>query len=85
MKNKNSKKMIINFVLFLSLILLTLWILLKDQDAQEIFNIIGTSNGFFIAIGILAMFIYISLEAINIGRTLKLLGNKTNFFKFPQE
>ena len=81
MKNKNSKKMIINFVLFLSLILLTLWILLKDQDAQEIFNIIGTSNGFFIAIGILAMFIYISLEAINIGRTLKLLGNKTNFFK----
>ena len=81
MKNNNSKKMIINFVLFISLIILTLWILLINQDAGEIFNIIGQSNGFFITIGILAMFIYISLEALNIGRTLKLLGNKTNFLK----
>lgn len=81
MENKSFKKMIINFVLFISLIILTLWILLKNQDTGEIFNIIGQSNGLFIIIGIFAMFIYISLEAINIGRTLKLLGNKTNFLK----
>ncbi len=79
MKNNNPKKMIINFIFFILLIALTLWILFKDQDPQEILGIIGQSNGLFIAIGILAMIIHISLEAVNIGRTLHLLGNKTKF------
>ena len=81
MKNKSSKKMVINFALFILLLIVTLWILLRNQDTSGIFNIILHSNGLFIAIGILAMFIYISLEALNIGRTLKLLGNKTSFLK----
>ena len=81
MEKKSSKKMLLNFVLFISLIILTLWILLKDQDIHEIFNIIGQSSGLFIIIGILAMFIYVSLEAVNIGRTLNLLGHKTKFLK----
>lgn len=79
MKNNNSKKMIRNFIFFILLIGLTLWVMLKDQDAKQIFEIIGQSKWQFIAVGILAMIIYISLEAINIGRTLKILGNKTKF------
>ena len=79
MKNTDFKKMIRNFIFFIVLIILTFWIMLKDQDASEIFTIISQSKGQFIAIGIIAMLIYISLEAINIGRTLKLLGNKTKF------
>lgn len=79
MKNNNTKKMIRNFILFALLIILTLWIMLKDQDAGEIFKIIGQSNGIFIGIGILCMVIHIILEAVNIRRTLKILGNKTKF------
>lgn len=79
MKNNNTKKMIRNFILFALLIILTLWVMLKDQDAGEIFKIIGQSNGVFIAIGVLCMVIHIILEAVNIRRTLKILGNKTKF------
>ncbi|MBR3255669.1 MAG: flippase-like domain-containing protein [Clostridia bacterium] len=79
MKNNNTKKMIRNFIFFALLIILTLWVMLKDQDAGEIFKIIGQSNGVFIAIGVLCMVIHIILEAVNIRRTLKILGNKTKF------
>lgn len=79
MKNNNTKKMVRNFILFALLIFLTLWIMLKDQDAGEIFRIIGQSNGLFIVIGIICMVIHIVLEAVNIRRTLKILGNKIKF------
>ena len=79
MKNNNTKKMVRNFILFALLIFLTLWIMLKDQDAGEIFRIIGHSNGLFIIIGIICMVIHILLEAVNIRRTLKILGNKIKF------
>lgn len=79
MKNNNTKKMVRNFILFALLIFLTLWIMLKDQDAGEIFRIIGHSNGLFIIIGIICMVIHIVLEAVNIRRTLKVLGNKIKF------
>ena len=79
MKDSNLKKMVRNFIFFILLIAITLWIMLKDQDVGEIFKIISQSKGQFIAVGIFAMIAYISLEAINIGRTLKLLGNRTKF------
>ena len=64
---------------FIILIAITLFVLLKEQDGKEIFSIISESKGQFIAIGILAMVIYIVLEAVNIRRTLNLLGEKTKF------
>lgn len=79
MKKNNHKKMIRNFIFFILLIVLTFWVLLKDQDTHEIFKIILDSKWYFIAIGVLAMVIYVILEAINIRRTLKILGNKTKF------
>ena len=81
MGTKNIKKTLRNIIFFVLLIILTLWVLLKDQDAGKIFELIGQSNGIYISIGIVAMFIYLSLEAINLGRTLKLLGEKSNFLK----
>ncbi|MBR0351040.1 MAG: flippase-like domain-containing protein [Clostridia bacterium] len=79
MKNSSTKKMVRNFILFALLIVLTLWIMLKDQDPAEIFQIIGQSNGLFIIVGIICMVVYIILEAVNIRRTLKILGNKIKF------
>ena len=81
MENKNTKKMIRNFIVFTLLIVLTLWVMLKDQDAGKIFELIGKSQGRFIAIGMTCMCIYVVLEAINIGRTLKILGEKSSFLK----
>lgn len=79
MKKNNHAKMIRNFIFFILLIVLTFWVLLKDQDTHEIFRIILDSKWLFIAIGVLAMVIYVILEAVNIRRTLKVLGNKTKF------
>ena len=81
MEKSSAKKMIRNFIVFTLLIILTLWVMLKDQDAGEIFRLIGESKGRFIAIGMICMGIYITLEAVNIGRTLKILGEKSSFFK----
>ena len=39
MKNDNIKKMIRNFIVFILLIFLTLWVILKDQSITEIFEV----------------------------------------------
>lgn len=61
------------------LIILTFYILLKDQNILEIFSIISSIKIQYILVGILCMAIYIILEAVNIGRTLKALNEKSNF------
>ncbi len=81
MEKKSIKKMLRNFIVFIVLIILTLWMLLKDQDAGKIFEIIGNSKGQYIAIGIICMVVFILLESINLGRTLKILGEKSTFIK----
>ena len=47
----------------------------------DIFLIMKNAKFEFILIGIVAMCIYLSLEAINIGRTLTMLGEKSTFLK----
>ena len=81
MENKSTKRMLRNFVFFALLIVLTLWVMLKDQDAGKIFELIGQSKGQYIAVGIICMVAYILLEGINLGRTLKILGEKSSFIK----
>lgn len=78
---KDKRKLLRNFLLFLILIILTLWILLKDQDIFEILNIIKSAKGQFIAIGAICMSIYVICEAINMRRTLKALDEKTSFLQ----
>lgn len=75
------KKLLRNLILFIVLIVLTFYVILKDQDILGIMKIIVDAKKEFILIGILAMCIYVICEAVNIGRTLKALNEKSNFFK----
>ena len=78
---KKKGKVFRNALIFIILIVLTFYILLKDQNPIEILNIIFSARLEFVFMGILCMFIYIILEAQNIGRTLKKLNEKSTFIK----
>ena len=75
------RKLIRNFIFFLFLIFLTFYILLKDQDLSALLDTMMSANFKFVLIGIMCMLVYLMCEGINIGRTLKALGEKSNFIK----
>ena len=74
-----NKKMIRNFILFILLIILTFYFVLRNQNIYGMFNILKSVKKEFILIGLLCMLGYLVLEAINLGRTLKALNEKSNF------
>lgn len=74
-------KLLRNFLIFILLIILTFYILLKDQNILEVFNIIKSVKIEFVLIGILCMAFYTIFEAVNISRTLKALGEKSTFLR----
>ena len=74
----STKKTIRNFAIFVVLILLTLWVILKDQSITEIIDVFSNVKMQFVFIGILCMVVYLALEGINMRRTLKELGEKTS-------
>lgn len=76
-----TKKLIRNLILFFALIILTFSIILKDQDISQIFNILQKVKKEYILIAILCMCIYIICDAINIGRTLSVLKEKSTFLR----
>jgi hypothetical protein len=76
-----TKKMIRNFMLFILLIILTFYIILKNQNLSEMLEVFSGVKQQYIIIAILCMCIYMTAEAINIGRTLNTLGEKSNFLK----
>lgn len=76
--NTKFKKGIINTVIFLFFIILTFYIIFKDDNIGEIFEIIKSVNIKFVIIAILCMCCFILSEGINIARTLKLLGCKVS-------
>ena len=80
-KMKKKGKVFRNALIFIILIALTFYILLKDQNPMEILKIISSAKVEFVLIGILCMFIYIVLEAVNIRRTLKNLNEETTFLQ----
>ena len=78
---KKKSKLIRNAIIFILLIILTFYIILKDQNTEEMFQVLETVKIQYILIAILCMCIYILGESINIGRTLKALNEKTTFFQ----
>lgn len=78
---KKSAKLIRNFILFILLIIITFAVLLKGEDISQILNILGSTKIQYVLVGILCMAVYISCEAINIGRTLKTLNEKSTFIQ----
>lgn len=77
---KRKSKIIRNAIIFMLLIILTFYIILKDQNITEMFEVLGTVKLQYILIAVICMCIYIICESINIGRTLKTLNEKTTFF-----
>lgn len=78
---KRKGRMIRNFILFILLIIITFWVLFKDESISMIFEILGSIKPQYLLIGILCMLLYLACEAINIGRTLKALNEKSSFMK----
>ena len=71
---KSKSKLIRNFLFFILLIGITLYILLKDQNITMIFEIIRSAKVEYLLVGIACMILYLACEAIDIGRTLKVLN-----------
>ncbi len=69
-------KMLRNLVFFVLLIIFTSWYLFKDQDLNELRNVIHSANIIYILIGFLLMFGSHLMESINIRSTLICLGEK---------
>ncbi|MBR6033541.1 MAG: flippase-like domain-containing protein [Clostridia bacterium] len=69
-----TKKYLRNFLLFAFLVWLTFYILLKDQDMGELFNIIKTVQLPFVFAGIVAMLINFLCESFNMRRNLRAMG-----------
>lgn len=78
-KKKKSKKICINLLIFILLIIFTFSLVLKDQDVTEILKISATVKKQYILIAMFAMGVFIACESINIGRILKELGEKSKF------
>lgn len=76
-----SKKTIKNLIIFILLIILTFYIILKDQDIVEITQVLRSVRLEYVLIAIIAMLIYLFLETVNMGRTLKTLKEKSNFIQ----
>ena len=73
---KKKVNLIRNLIIFILLIILTFTIIFKDNSFYDIFSIMANAKFEYIFIAIGAMFAYLCLEAVNIGRTLKILGEK---------
>lgn len=80
-KVRSHKKTIKNLILFMLLIIVTFYIILKDQDIGEIAQVLRNVKLEYVLIGIIVMLIYFALETINMGRTLKKLNEQSNFIR----
>ena len=81
MEKGSNKKLIRNFAVFIVLILVTLWVILKDQSIMDILVVLEDVKIQYVFVGIICMAVYIFLEGINMRRTLKALGEKTSIIQ----
>ena len=78
---KDKKKLFRNLAFFIILIGVTFYVLLKDQDFFQMWEILKSVKIQYVLIGIVCILLYVVCEAINIGRTLKNLNEKTSFLR----
>ena len=78
---KNIKKLIRNLLVFVVLIAITLWVILKDQSIEEVVEVFSHVKMRYVYIGITCMTVYLLLEGINMRRTLKELGEKVSIMQ----
>ena len=80
-KKGNSTKIIRNFIFFILLIVLTFFLVFKDQNILEILIILNNVKKEYVLVAILCMCIFVGCDALNIGKNLKDLKEKSNFLK----
>ena len=76
MKKKATLKLVSNLLFFVGLIIITFFILLKDQDIFELIRVIVSAKDIYIILGILLTFLFYFMEAYNVRSILKLFGEK---------
>lgn len=75
------KKTLRNLLIFILLIWLTFYLIFKDQNIDEMVDAFKNVKILYILIAIGFMLLYLAFEAINMGRTLKVLKEKSDFLK----
>ena len=71
MRKKINLKMCRNVLLFLALIVFTYFMIFKDQDMNEIIEIIKRADTKYILLGMFFMFMYFFMESYNIKKILR--------------
>ena len=75
-KKRANLKMIRNLVFFILLIIFTFWYIFKDQDLNELKNVVLDANKWYVLLGFILMFLSYTMESINIRCLLISLGEK---------
>lgn len=78
---KDRKKVFKNLFIFLAIIFVTFYIIFKDQDFSQLSEIIKNVKIHYLIIAVVCMMLYFTCDSINIGRTLKRLGEKSTPLK----
>lgn len=78
---KTIKRFIRNIIFFVLLIILTFWILFKDQDMNQLFSVIKMAKKSYVFLGFFVMLLFFFMEAYNIKSILKTFGEKISIFK----
>lgn len=73
------KKIMINGALFLGLILLTFYIVFKNNEVDDVVRTLLTVDKRYIFVGMICMCIFATCEALNIRRSLNLFGYNIGF------
>lgn len=74
------KKAIINGLIFIFFIVLTFYIIFKDNNLEDILQVLKTADTKFVLLAVLCMCWFVMSEGINIARTLKLLNCNISFW-----
>ena len=77
----NKKSRITNILIFIILTIITYFIIFSKKDMKNIFVAIQDVNILYILLGIICMFMYFLMEAINIKSILKNFKYNINIFK----
>jgi uncharacterized membrane protein YbhN (UPF0104 family) len=76
LRKKSNLKMARNLFFFILLIVLTFWIIFKDQDINQLINAITGASKRYIIVGAILMLCVYMMESINVRAILISLGEK---------
>lgn len=77
--NMKFKKAVINGLIFIFFIILTFYIIFKNNNINDIIEVVKTADLKFVLIAVFCMCWFVMSEGINIARTLKLLDCNISF------